>query len=98
METREKIPKWYLELINKVKNILQNILYNRNLEDEQIFCLSLFLEINELKSEPVIFENILDDNRIIDKMDTYIRIDYINASFEYLGYSLNGSLLNSIDY
>ncbi|OJT75241.1 DNA (cytosine-5-)-methyltransferase, partial [Clostridioides difficile] len=39
-----------------------------------------------------------DDNKIIAKMDTYIIIDYINASFEYLGYVLNGSALNSIDY
>ncbi|KPI48491.1 DNA methyltransferase [Clostridioides difficile] len=105
LETREKMPKWYLELINKVKNILENMLYNRNLSDEQIFYLNLFLDIQnlflgiyELKSESVIFENILDDNKIIAKMDTYIIIDYVNASFEYLGYVLNGSALNSIDY
>ncbi|MBH8113105.1 DNA cytosine methyltransferase [Clostridioides difficile] len=105
LETRGKMPKWYLELINKVKNILENMLYNRNLSDEQIFYLNLFLDIQnlflgiyELKSESVIFENTLDDNKIIAKMDTYIIIDYINASFEYLGYVLNGSALNSIDY
>nr|WP_312216608.1 DNA cytosine methyltransferase [Clostridioides sp.] len=105
LEIREKMPKWYLELINKVINILENMLYNRNLSDEQIFYLNLFLDIqnlflgiDELKSESVIFENILDDNKIIAKIDTYIIIDYINASFEYLGYVLNGSVLNSIDY
>lgn len=105
LETREKMPEWYLELINKVKNILENMLYSRNLSDEQIFYLNLLLDIQnlflgiyELKSESVIFENILDDNKIIAKMDTYIIIDYINASFEYLGYVLNGSVLNSIDY
>ncbi|HBG7376909.1 TPA: DNA cytosine methyltransferase [Clostridioides difficile] len=105
LETRGKMPKWYLELINKVKNILENMLYNRNLSDEQIFYLNLFLDIQnlflgiyKLKSESVIFENTLDDNKIIAKMDTYIIIDYINASFEYLGYVLNGSALNSIDY
>lgn len=105
LEIREKMPRWYFELINKVKNTLENILYNKNLSDEQIFYLNLFLDIqnlflgiDELKSESVIFESILDDNKIIAKMDTYIVIDYINASFEYLGYVLNGNVLNSINY
>ncbi len=105
LKTIVKMPRWYLELINKVKNILENMLYNKNLSNEQIFYLklfldiqNLFLEINELESESVIFEKILDDNKIIAKMDTYIIIDYINASFEYLGYALNGSVLNSINY
>lgn len=105
LEIREKMPRWYFELINKVKNTLENILYNKNLLDEQIFYLNLFLDIQnlflgiyELKSESVIFESILDDNKIIAKMDTYIVIDYINASFEYLGYVLNGNVLNSINY
>lgn len=105
LEIREKMPRWYFELINKVKNTLENILYNKNLSDEQIFYLNLFLDIqnlflgiDELKSESVIFESVLDDNKIIAKMDTYIVIDYINASFEYLGYVLNGNVLNSINY
>ena len=54
--------------------------------------------IAELERKDAIYTFLISGHTIRVKMDTYIVIDYIKASFRYLGYEIKGDVLNAASY
>lgn len=105
IQCRGLIPEWYQEVVNNAKESLFEVYKDKSMSDENYNILMkfwdiqrLFMGVNELNSQDAIYEVISDNNQIIIRMHTYIVIDYIKASFRYLGYKIKGSILNAASY
>jgi len=101
----EGIEPWYRQYIKEISNEFEKLLDSTRIDTIEIEKIQLFTEIqklffsiNELNANNVIYHIILDDNMIVAQMDTYIVIEYIKRSFEYLGYKLYDKVLKAAAY
>lgn len=99
-------PEWYNGVINKINKSLEIIIQGIINEDDiknmmlLVDIQSLFRGIDELQKEGVIYNIDFDsvNGQIIGILDTYTVIEYIEASFNFLGYKFKGEVLNAANY
>ena len=96
---------WYMTVVNEIKNELNTVLCTKNITDKSIRLLEEFFDvqkmmasIEELKKHNAIYKIQQNHNQIVAEIETYIVIDYIKAAFNYLGYKIEGKVLNAAEY
>lgn len=98
-------PEWLRNLNINIKNSLINIMLNRKILKTdismlEVFCdiQRLFIGINELKEYNAIYDITKNNISIVIRLHSYKVIEYVKKSFEYLGYNIEGSVLNAADF
>lgn len=102
---KENLPDWYNKITIDAKNYISQLLA----KDENIVgwpdrvkifwdVHRFFAGINELNDQEAVFSYSVINRSIKVEMKTYIVIDYIRASFDYLGYSFNEQVLNAANF
>lgn len=98
-------PKWIKNINRKTINVIKDILINKKISNDDIRSLELFCEIqrlfigiNELKSYNAIYDLYADNGSISVLLHTYVVINFVKKSFEYLGYDTCGDVLNAADF
>lgn len=103
---QENLPAWYNDYTQQAKLIIELLLKNEELGTD-LWASELmhfwdihrfFHGIAELKKKDAIFTCAIVGHTIRVKMETYIVIDFIKKSFEYLGYKFKGNVLNATSY
>ena len=103
---REELPDWYNAYTKRAKSIIDLLLEQRDAENSlwadelmRFWDIHRFYHgIAELERKDAIYTFLISGHTIRVKMDTYIVIDYIKASFRYLGYEIKGDVLNAASY
>lgn len=102
IEYTDQLPAWFENIISDAKQSLLEVCEMELISDENMIKIMefwdiqrLLIGIKELNDKEAIYEIKNTDSEIIIVMKTYIVIDYIEKSFEYLGYSINGGVLNA---
>lgn len=103
---KDNLPEWYNLNTKRAKDIIKKLLENRDKEDlswademMRFWDIHRFYQgIAELEKKDAIFTYSIVGQTIRVKMETYIVIDFIKASFNYLGYDFNGDVLNAASY
>lgn len=106
LKKRPDMPSWYNVSMRDVKQVISQLLTNLDeIEDDWIYKVKkfwdihrFFIGIDELERKDAIHTYSVVNRAINVQMDTYIVIDYIRASFDYLGYQVNGDVLNAAEY
>lgn len=103
---KDEMPEWYNEYTENVRSIIQALLDSQTMQDKvwtsKVMCFwdvhRFFHGINELETKDAIFTYSIVGRSIRVKMETYIVIDYIKASFSFLGYKCKGDVLNAASF
>lgn len=105
LENESNEPDWLRNLNINTKNLLKNIMLNREILKTDILMLEvfcdvqrLFIGINELKEYDAIYDITQNNISIVIRLQAYKVIEYVKKSFEYLGYNIEGSVLNAADF
>lgn len=105
LENESNEPDWLRNLNINTKNLLKNIMLNREILKTDILMLEvfcdvqrLFIGINELKEYDAIYDITQNNISIVIRLQAYKVIEYVKNSFEYLGYNIEGSVLNAADF
>lgn len=105
LEYTEGMPEWYCNTVKNAKKSLAEILKSKRIsEDNERNVMTfwdmqkLFQGIEELNQQKVLFSIAICRGQIIVKMQTYIVIDYVKASFKFLGYETNGKVLSAASF
>lgn len=105
MEYNQQMPEWYQVLVDKVKKSLIEVYETKLIDNKNWKYIAefwniqrLFIGVEELNSQDAIYEVAYNINQITIRMQTYIVIDYIKASFEFLGYMTKGKVLNAASF
>lgn len=106
MEEKIGLPEWYNESTLAAKEVLQQLVDSHGVVDvgkldvvKEFWNIQRFFQgILELDMKDAIYKTIVENNTIIVRMNTYIVIEYIKASFKYLGYTINGDVLNAATF
>ena len=99
-------PEWYNQCTYQAKKVLAELVENKGAENtfgadviRKFWDVHRFFHgIAELERKDAVFTYAISEHSIRVKMQTYIVIDYIKASFKYLGYETKGDVLNAADY
>jgi len=101
----EKSPEWYQELVDETREALIVVFETKSMNDANCNRIMkfwdiqrLFIGVEELNNQNAIYEVVCNNNQIIIRMQTYIVIDYIKASFDFLGYKTKGKVLNAASF
>ncbi len=99
------LPEWYKIIVEEAKEALEEVYRTKMITDRNHNRIMKFWDIqrliigiNELNDKDAIYEIYSTTNKIIISMKTYIVIEYIKASFKYLGYKIRGSVLNAASF
>lgn len=106
IEEKDYLPQWYNQYTKEVVIILKNIIDTKGREKNyNIDCLKEFWNIQrfyqgikELTDKDAIFTVNISNQSLNIRMETYIVIDYLRSSFEYLGYVTNEKILNAASF
>lgn len=105
LQNESNEPHWLSDLNSNTKNSLKNIISNGEILNTdiailEIFCdvQRLFIGINELKEYNAIYDITKNNISIVIRLHAYKVIEYVKKSFEYLGYNIEGSVLNAADF
>lgn len=105
IQCTEQVPAWYQAVVNEARESLLEVYKTKLMSHENNNKIMkfwdiqrLFIGVNELNSQEAIYEVVSNNNQIIIRMQTYIVIDYIKASFRYLGYKIKGRVLNAASF
>lgn len=100
-----QLSKWYKVIVDEARESLLEVYRTKLMSNENYKKIMefwdiqrLFIGVNELNIQDVIYEVVSNNNQIIIRMKAYIVIDYIKASFKYLGYRINGKVLNAASF
>lgn len=102
----DRFPKWYNQCTYQAKKTVKELIDNKGSENtlwadviRKFWDVHRFYHgIAELEQKDAVFTYSILERSIKVKMLTYIVIDYIKASFKYLGYETKGDVLNAADY
>ncbi len=96
------IAEWYKKIVNEARLSLIEVYKTKMMAEDNYKNIikfwdiqRLFIGVNELNNQDAIYEVVSNNSQIIIRMQTYIVIDYIKASFKYLGYKIEGRVLNA---
>ena len=103
---RNNFPEWYNAYTRKTKMIINKLLVDKELEEfswtkELIKFWNIhrfYHGIDELKKKDAIFTYSIVGHTIRVTMETYIVIDFIKESFNFLGYDFKCDVLNAAMY
>lgn len=102
IQFNRQVSKWYQVIVNEAKESLLEVYKTKSMSNKNYNKIMkfwdiqrLFIGVNELNIQNVIYEVVSNNDQIIIRMQTYIVIDYIKASFKYLGYKIKGRVLNA---
>ena len=106
LKKRLDMPSWYNVSMREVKQVIVQLLTNCDEVEENWWYKvkkfwdihRFFMGLDELERKDAIHTYSVVNRAISVQMDTYIVIDYIRASFEYLKYQVNGDVLNAAEY
>ena len=105
LQNESNEPNWLSELNNNTKNLLRNIIANGEILKTDILILEvfcdvqrLFIGINELREYDAIYDFNKNNISIVISLHAYKVIEYVKRSFEYLGYNIEGNVLNAADF
>ena len=105
LQNESNEPNWLSELNNNTKNLLRNIIANGEILKTDILILEvfcdvqrLFIGINELREYDAIYDLNKNNISIVISLHAYKVIEYVKRSFEYLGYNIEGNVLNAADF
>lgn len=104
--TDDIFPEWYNQCTYQAKKVLAELVENKGAENTfGVDAIRKFWDVHrffhgiaELERKDAVFTYTISEHSIRVKMQTYIVIDYIKASFRYLGYETKGDVLNAADY
>lgn len=102
----DRFPEWYNQCTYQAKKMLAELIENKGSENNYwVDTIQNFWDVHrffhgiaELEQKDAVFTFAILEHSIRVKMQTYIVIDYIKASFKYLGYETKGDVLNAADY
>lgn len=103
---KDSFPEWYNDITRKANKVVFNLLEcNGKGISNWMETVNRFWDVHrffhgivELENKDAIFSYVVSGQSIHLKMKAYIVIDYIKASFDYLGYIFKGDVLNAADY
>lgn len=105
LQNESNEPNWLSELNNNTKNLLRNIIANGEILKTDILILEVFCDvqrlligINELREYDAIYDFNKNNISIVISLHAYKVIEYVKRSFEYLGYNIEGNVLNAADF
>ncbi|ABS41291.1 DNA cytosine methyltransferase [Clostridium botulinum] len=105
MQCNGQVLKWYHIIVNEARESLLEVYKTKSMSNKNYNKIMkfwdiqrLFIGVNELNIQNTIYEVVSNNNQIIIRMQTYIVIDYIKASFKYLGYKIKGRVLNAVSF
>ena len=105
LQNESNEPNWLSELNNNTKNLLRNIIANGEILKTDILILEvfcdvqrLFIGITELREYDAIYDLNKNNISIVISLHAYKVIEYVKRSFEYLGYNIEGNVLNAADF
>lgn len=105
LQNESNEPNWLSELNSNTRNSLRNIMLNGEILKTDIVILEvfcdvqrLFIGINELKEYDAIYDLNNNNISIVISLHAYKVIEYVKKSFEYLGYNIEGNVLNAVDF
>lgn len=106
MNEKINMPKWYNDLTILAREDLRKLVATlgecdvinfeniKNFWDTQRF----YQGILELENKDAIYTRIIEHKTITIRMRTYIVIDFIRSAFKYLGYKIEGDVLNAASF
>ena len=102
----DNFPTWYNHSTLEVKKIIVELIKHKNTTNtlwvdkiRKFWDVHRFYHgITELEQKDAVFSYAISERSIKVKMQTYIVIDYIKASFKHLGYETMGEVLNAADF
>lgn len=102
----DKFPEWYNKCTLEAKRTIAELIRHR--DSANILWakkIRRFWDVHrcyhgiaELEKKDAVFTYTISECSIKVKMQTYIVIDYIKASFKHLGYETKGDVLNAADF
>ncbi|MDQ0148667.1 DNA cytosine methyltransferase [Eubacterium multiforme] len=105
MKRNGQVLQWYQIIINEARESLLEVYKTKSMSNKNYNKIMkfwdiqrLFIGVNELNIKNAIYKVVSNNNQIIIRMQTYIVIDYIKASFKYLGYKFEGRVLNAASF